>query len=891
METNKNALNASYHRFKSALDGLTQSRFLVLFGTGVTDSYLAPGGNEFTIEEALRDELKLRGFQRVIFYSTINSLYELDPLSPKPAPVSQTRPYPAASSPETMKYLTGGPYGDRAILPPPPASMPFSPQMGDLHAIRALDFLMRDSDQEPTVVVFPNFENTTTFFEDQRTLSGLLESWNALPEDNPHRCIFLFTSATPAMLSDHLSSCSIKSLENLVQQDIDLGSHASSVFNIQGPGDDEIERLIRLAARSKESQLTESEQTQLVRWIQGENKTLKFWIGKVNSLQQLCLDEIRQAHWFSAIRSPYKSALDELDELIGLREIKNRIHELTAWMKLNLERKKNHKNTALHPTLNFVFSGNPGTGKTTVARLMGEILHEIGYLHKGHLVEVTGQDLIADHLGGTAQKTNQIINQALDGVLFIDEAYTLSDSDHQDFGKEAIATLLTRMENDRHRLVVIVAGYPGRMMEFLQSNPGLARRLPLDNIFTFPDFSSEELWQIFDQMTASHGLRVSPQDQDQFIQTVLSLRKRTGQHFGNAGEIRNLVDALDRKRASRVIQENLNLSEPLRIMDIPEKYSVRRPAELESVEESLLELNQLVGLDEAKRFLTRMVRQIQLENLLQDSTTTTREVSFHHLIFSGNPGTGKTTVARLVGKLFKSLGLLAKGHCVEVSRADLVAGYVGQTALKTQKKFLEALDGVLFLDEAYALNRGSQDSFGLEAIDMLIKMMDQYQNRVLIIAAGYPNEMENFINSNPGLKSRFEPPISFHDFNLDELVIIFKDLAQSEGFSFPAKLEEHLKTSLRMLREHDGKNFGNARAVHKIFQTMKGNLAERVFSELDLSKSADQIELEAIRIFHLADIPAAPTKSSPKPAAHQTDVDLNNNLTPTMHQQNPSLLL
>ena len=860
METIQRNLNYRYDRLQRALDGLYPSRFLVLFGPGVSDSFLNPKIQENSIEEALHSELKSRGFERVIYYSTIKSIYYLDSESENTASKKNASSQDMVQNPETMKYLNNGPYGNRAILAQDAYSLPDQDQplqMGDVHAIRTLDFLMRDSQGIRTALVFPNFENTGTFFEDHRMLSGVLESWINLPENNQNRCVFLFTSSTANLLADHLTACSIKSLENLVHDFSNNGYRSSSVCKIPVPGKDEVIRLVELAASLKPSTLSNEDRAQLIQWILGEKQSLRYWINKIRMLDNLDLDEIRRSKWFEAVRTSQRTALDELDQLIGLQEIKNRVQELSAWMQLNLQKEAQQENR-FNPTLNFIFSGNPGTGKTTVARLIGEILHEIGYLQKGHLVEVSGLDLVADHLGGTALKTNQIIDKALDGILFIDEAYALSESDNQDFGKEAITTLLSRIENDRHRLVVIAAGYPDRMMAFLKSNPGLSRRFPLDNFFNFPDFSQEELWEIFNLMIEQHGLQISQDAESLYLQSVQDIKNNIHHDFGNAGEIRNLVDALDRKRAARIMQKKLSISDPLREVDIPEQYLRKVNITYEPIEELLLELNQMIGLKDVKRYFTRLVRQIQLENLINETSPALPAFPIQHLIFSGNPGTGKTTVARLIGKLFRSLGLLKKGHCVEVSRADLVAGYVGQTAIKTQKKFDKALDGVLFVDEAYTLSREDNDSFGLEAIDTIVKMMDQYHHRVLVITAGYPNEMENFINSNPGLKSRFETPIFFRDFSLEELKSIFMNIAGDEGFYIPSEIIEDLDKYLIAIKNQHGKQFGNARTIHQIFQNMKGNLAERVFSELDPKTIRNQINLEDIKVFKLEDIPRLP---------------------------------
>ena len=873
METLPRNINYRFNRLQKALDGLNSSRFLVLFGPGVSDSYINPDIKENAIEFGLLSELKSRGFERVIYYSTIKSIYFLDAESANTTTKKNVSSQDVVQNSETMKYLDNGPYGNRAILTQETTSLPDQNQplqMGDVHAIRTLDFLIRDFQGVRTAIVFPNFENTGTYFEDHRMLSGVLESWINLPESNQNRCIFLFASSSADLLTDYLTTFSIKSLENSVHDFTINNNRSPSVFKIAGPGKDEVIRLVEMAANMKASTLSNADSAQLIQWILGENQPIKYWINKIRSLDKLDMDEIRRSKWFEAVRTSHRTALDELNQLIGLQEIKNRVQELSAWMQFNLQKESSQKDSLFNPTLNFIFSGNPGTGKTTVARLIGEILHEIGYLQKGHLVEVSGLDLVADHLGGTAKKTNQVIDQALDGVLFIDEAYALTESDNQDFGKEAITTLLSRIENDRHRLVVIAAGYPDRMMAFLKSNPGLSRRFPLDNFFNFPDFSQEELWEIFNLMIKHHGLHISEDADPIYIQSVQAIKNNVHHNFGNAGDIRNFVDALDRKRAARIMEKKLSISEPLREIDIPEHFIKKANATFEPIEELLMELNQMIGLKEVKRYFTRLVRQIQLENLINENYPTRPELPIQHLIFSGNPGTGKTTVARLIGKLFKSLGLLKKGHCVEVSRADLVAGYVGQTAIKTQKKFDEAMDGVLFLDEAYTLSREHNDSFGLEAIDTIVKMMDQHHHRVIVITAGYPNEMKNFINSNQGIKSRFENPIHFKDFSLEELASIFMNMADDEGFYVPAKITDELKHYIAAIKKQHGKQFGNARTIHHIFQNMKGNLAERVFSELDPKTIRNQINLEDIKEFKLEDIPRLPLSPNPQPSPHKS---------------------
>jgi hypothetical protein len=409
------------------------------------------------------------------------------------------------------------------------------------------------------------------------------------------------------------------------------------------------------------------------------------------------------------------------------------------------------------------------------------------------------------------------------------------------------------MEDDRSRLVVIVAGYPEKMANFRNSNPGLSRRFPEENIFQFPDYSPGELHDIFDRMLAGRDIPTNAMVDailSDIIQGLYSARDET---FGNAGEMRNLVDAIERKRAARIIQAKLPFNTPLVAEDIPEKYSRFFPIAPPEVDVLFKDLNNLVGLKPVKDYLVQLVSRIQVDNFFrQQGFKGIPVLPLQHLIFTGNPGTGKTTVARLIGKIYHSLGLLSKGHCVEVSRADLVAGYVGQTAAKTKNTIKKAVEGVLFIDEAYTLRRGGENDYGLEAIDMLVKTMDEFAGRLLIIIAGYPREIEQFLNSNPGLSSRFAPSIQFPDYSVDELTLIFKNLADQEGYGYSPDVLQELKSKFNVIKWQDEINFGNARAVKEVFEQMKGRLANRLVKH---QIKENVTNLKKMREFHFEDLP------------------------------------
>ena len=200
------------------------------------------------------------------------------------------------------------------------------------------------------------------------------------------------------------------------------------------------------------------------------------------------------------------------------------------------------------------------------------------------------------------------------------------------------------------------------------------------------------------------------------------------------------------------------------------------------------------------------------------------------MAFLGNPGTGKTTIARKIGEFYAQAGILRKGHCVEVNRADLVGEYVGHTAPKTIKQVRKALDGVLFIDEAYALSPRGNNDFGQEAIDILVKVMEDYRDRLLIVFAGYTNEMQYFLSSNSGLASRVPLVINFPDFTSTELSAILQELAVNEGFSLSPSVIRRAEEYLSKMKRYQKKQFGNARTVRNLFNQMRARLSRRILS-------------------------------------------------------------
>lgn len=825
-----------------------QERFHLLYGPGIEDVFLHESGAELNLEHALLTELKSRGYRRVVFSGPHRPIFFLDRESEQLTwPSKSSAPVPARGADhEQLSRIGDGPFGRRRLRHPAPAPRPSDYSlhgMPDNHLINLLDSVMLEAQTGRSAVVFLQAETLLVHFETKRILAGLIGEWARLPTANANICILVFSAADLDQLRSMATQIPVPEIRNCILTTSN-GSYARLQL-IGSPQNDELTRLISKSRLDDSSGITPR---RLRDMISAEGGSMRMWLKRFVSLKKLNYEIIRNSGWFQAFRDPNISAALKLERLVGLEKIKERVVELALWMETMEVRKHSEA-----PLLHMLFAGNPGTGKTTVARLIGELFYERGILKKGHLVEVNSADLVAGFVGGTAQKTRRVVQSAMDGVLFIDEAYALSEDGRGGFGAEAIDTLIPYLENARHRLVIIFAGYSSRMQRFMDSNPGLSRRIPRENRFTFPDYLPEQLWDILRQELIDRAIPYEPEMEPMFRETLFELYQARGESFGNAGEIRNLVDALERRRAVRIRISEAPANDPLAADDIPLEYKRFGQNQSAPLQETLSELDKLVALDSFKEYVDNLVLRIQYEDLRSRLDPDYRPAaSLEHVVFLGNPGTGKTSAARLIGRIFHSLGRLRKGHCVEVSRADLVAGYVGQTAIKTSERIKEALDGVLFIDEAYALARQATNDFGQEAIDTLVKAIEDHRDRLVVIVAGYPEPMEQFLVSNPGLSSRFAVRLAFSDYSNFELGEILSRLGDAEGYILPQEVRQKAEYYLDVLRRE--RHFGNGRAARNLFGQMKTHLAKRLMRQNeDLSVSIfDQATLTT---FSLEDVP------------------------------------
>lgn len=513
-------------------------------------------------------------------------------------------------------------------------------------------------------------------------------------------------------------------------------------------------------------------------------------------------------------RQATKTAMEQLDELIGLKDVKKHLKEVLAAATLDEMRQRKEAVIEVRSSMHLAFMGAPGTGKTEVARLYAQILKEQGILSEGRCIETTGPE---------AHDMNELFEKARGSVLFIDEAYDLL----------SVTQLIACMERYREDVVVILAGYKDDMEHLLDRNAGFRSRLAAT--INFPDYSAQELLDIFCLMARNSGVRLGEKTLERLQDLVARGGRRDDE--GNARFVRKMFEESIRRQNYRITQqenlEELSQEELLTLLPCDVPGFDEEDQDGQTAQESL---DELVGLDEVKANIADYLDFVTVQKMRRDAGYGNKTLPMH-LAFTGNPGTGKTEVARLVAKILKERGVLSVGDLYETTGAALVSRYVGGTAKNVRQLFARARGSVVFIDEAYGMvTPMGEGALHDDAVTAIIAEMENLREDVVTILAGYPQEIKELLDVNPGFRSRVGTIINFPDYNISELRQILHLIVRQEGYRLADGVDEKVGKLLEKALKDE--RFGNGRYVRNLFEKALLAQSARIMKEVRSSGEA-----------------------------------------------------
>lgn len=548
-------------------------------------------------------------------------------------------------------------------------------------------------------------------------------------------------------------------------------------------------------------------------------KTDSFW---------LTFEDIVGPNPFTALETSvaYKTLMD----MVGLKQVKREVQQLIEVVRGNYERElRGEAKTDIQ--LNRVFLGSPGTGKTSVAALYGEIMRDLGVLSKGDYQIRGASDLIGSALGESEKKANAILNGSKGCVLVIDEAYSLDPGKANDpYRKAVLDALVEKVQpsGDADR-VVLLLGYKEPIESMMRNaNPGLARRFDWSNPIVFEDFTEEELLMILNDALRKKSITAT------LPALMMALdrlnKKRRLPNFGNAGEVNNMVNSA----LTQYITRTRNDPNASRLL-LPEDFEQQSDAPLESIDDIF---RPMLGCTEIQQRLRTMHSLIQKKKAKGMDFMRSLNLNF---ILVGRPGTGKSSTASLLGRVFHSNGVLASPEVITVSAAKLQAPFVGQTAALVRETFKSALGKVLFIDEAYRLDPGqSPHSFMKEAMDEMVNILTEaeFKGKLVVVMAGYTREMHQMLKANQGLSSRFPEEFEFPTFTIDDSLALLNSILAEQQYKVDKEFQQevHVRNVMGQIVRMD--SFASGRDIHAI--------ASRI--EMDLADSTDDACIVSVAV-------------------------------------------
>lgn len=546
-----------------------------------------------------------------------------------------------------------------------------------------------------------------------------------------------------------------------------------------------------------------------------------------------------------------EEVMAEFDKYVGIDEIKKTMLSIVNSIR-SFER--------LHPGEtyilkdHYIFIGNPGTGKTTIARVFADALSAMGVLPSGQLVEVSPGDLKGQYQGHTAPKVDAAFDRAMGGVLFIDEAYGVWNGENDDFGTEAVTALIKNAEDRRGKMIAILAGYEKEMGVFSTANPGIASRFNVN--IKFRDYKGPELTEIARRMIKAQGYTLDNSAELGIGKFFDKMELAKQKDFANARDVRNAVDKAIKTQNTRIQKESSKpgfdaSKEFVLTMNDISGSSEKPPL---SVDQVLAQLDDLIGMDDIKQEIRKLANVAMVNRMRMERGLGSVALQPVNIILTGNPGTGKTTIAKRLGEVLHAAGVLPSDKVVEREAKTILSGYINESGRNMEKAVDEAMGGVLFIDEAYNLLPvpGSMNNTGNEALDALMTRMENDKGKFVVVIAGYKDRMEELTRrGNPGLISRFNKRFHIDDYSAEELIRIFKFNLEKRNFKITGEAEAELRKTVKHMVDNKGLHFGNAREVVNLLNEAMELQGNRIASDI----SVFDTNPDALTIIEAEDIP------------------------------------